>query len=154
MSLDIAKLAKLIAEEQETSEETVETNKVAAEAESTETNEESLLKTAAEATALGHIIAFGIADKLDAIAKQAGVDPAKTGPGGAGSVALHKGDALPNNTAPVPADEAGVKLKEKDVKQSPVPVASKGDSQGKGMSSFGSKKASLDSLSKALRGVR
>lgn len=154
MSLDIAKLAQLIAEQQEAPVEAEETNKVAAETESTDNSQESLLKTAAELTAFGHIIAFGIADKLEAIAKQAGLDPAKTGPGGAGSVALQKGDALPNNTAAVPADEAGVKLKEKDIKQSPNPVASKGDSQGKGMSSFGAKKASLDSLSKALRGVR
>jgi len=152
--MNLKKLASLMSEEQEQldngeTEETPVTNKVASQEEGSDDSEERVLKVAAEAYALGKIVSFGAADQLDKIARMAKESAEGGGPdaadapsvGGQGSKAKEEGDSLPTNS-PAPADEASSKhLKEQDIKESPAPVHSKGDSQGKGMESHTGKKA-------------
>lgn len=153
--MDLEKLAQLlnddVTERQEVVYETAETKEAAA----AEADDEVTMKVASELFAMGDIIASGFVNHLQNVIKQATGADAGDGVGGAGSIAKTKGDALPNNTAPVPADEEDHKLKEKGLKNTGPKVSTKGDSQGSGMGEGGGKSASdkavLDRLAKALR---
>jgi hypothetical protein len=161
--MDLEKLAQLLnddvterqAEVVETAPAKKEAAAEAATAPKEENDDEVTMKVASELFAMGDIIASGFVNHLQNVVKQAKGPDAGSGAGGAGSIAKAKGDALPNNTASVPADEAAHKLKEQGLKNTGPKVSTKGDSQGSGMGSGGGKsaadKAVLDRLSKALR---
>lgn len=152
--MNLKKLAALMADEQEElsnddEASTPMTDKVASEETGSDDSEERVLKVAAEAYSLGKITSYGLVDQLTKIAMQLAKQSADAADppsqGGVGSKAKEKGDRLPTN-APVPPDEANSKhLKEQDVKESPAPVHSKGDSQGKGMESHTGKSANEQS---------
>ncbi len=150
--MNLEKLAKLMADESGQQDETHITSKVAGSASNANDTEEAVVKVAAEAYALGKIVAFGCVDQLGKTAaemyemKEKGMgstDASDTAEGGKGSIAKDKGDKLPENMGGVPADDKDHKLTEKDLMESPAPVDSKGDSQGKGIG----KEGSTDSLS-------
>lgn len=157
--LNLEKLAEILGEDDNESaaqeEPKTETKKAQAEEQtkkaSTEENDEAVMKVAAEAVSLGRIIGYGVADQLAKIANEPAVDAGKSS-GGEGSVAKQKGDKLPENQGEMPADEEDHPLTEEDLHQSPNPVHSKGDSQGKGMDSkkASKKESARDSLARAL----
>jgi len=157
--MDLEKLAQLLnddvdARHTEATDPAPATKEAADNDEGESNDDEATMKVASELFAMGDIIGNGFVNHLINHVKQAGPD-AGNGAGGAGSVAKAKGDALPNNTAGVPADEADHKLKEKGLKNTGPKVSTKGDSQGSGMGEGGGKsaadKAVLDRLAKALR---
>lgn len=159
--MDLEKLAELLNEDVEQSgnaAQNTETNeeKIASSAEEVADGDEdeTTMKIAAELFAMGDIMSSGFVNHLINHVKKANnpSPDAGDGDGGKGSIAKSKGDAMQQNTAPMPADETDHKLKEQGLKNTGPKVSTKGDSQGKGM---GGKSASdnavLDRLAKALR---
>ena len=164
--MDLEKLAQLLHEDVEQKSEEVQStkleegnDKVASSAEEVAdgSEDEETMKIASELFAMGDIMSSGFVNHLVNYVKQANnpSPDAGDGSGGKGSVAKAKGDALPQNAAPMPADETDHKLKETGLKNTGPKVSTKGDSQGKGMGEGGGKSASdekiLDRLAKALR---
>lgn len=160
--MDLEKLAALLNDDvEERATEAVQSQPAAANktasAGKEEDNDEETLKVASELFAMGDIIASGFVNHLANRVKEANnpSPDAGDGDGGKGSVAKAKGDALPNNTAPMPADEEDHKLKEQGLKNTGPKVNEKGDSQGHGMGEGGGKSASdkalMDRLARALR---
>jgi len=159
--MDLEKLAALLNEDVDTRADEAAKAKPAtdktASNEGDENTDEETMKVASELFAMGDIIASGFVNHLVNRVKEANnpSPDAGDGDGGKGSVAKAKGDALPNNTAPMPADEEDHKLKEQGLKNTGPKVNEKGDSQGHGMGEGGGKtgsdKALLDRLARALR---
>jgi len=159
--MDLEKLASLLnedVEERATEAVVPQPTKTASAEDAGSTDEdETTMKVASELFAMGDIIASGFVNHLANRVKEANSPSPDLGnsAGGKGSVAKSKGDSLPQNTAPMPADEEDHKLKEKGLKNTGPKVSTKGDSQGTGMGEGGGKSAAdktiLDRLAKALR---
>lgn len=167
--MDLEKLASLLNEDVderaaeavqgESNDEPEKTASAADATESSNDDDEATMKVASELFAMGDIIASGFVNHLANRVKEANnpSPDAGDGDGAEGSIAKNKGDALPQNAAPMPADESGKPLKEEGLRNAGPIAGTKGDSQGEGMGEGGGKtaggdKAVLDRLARALRG--